>query len=278
MAFDLDLDRSKREYAEDGLTVLRGAIPPDLLARLRVAAEELRAVTRDALGPGATRPPGGYVGGRVAVDFEELVDTAAFKEFEEAPVVRAFVDEVLGPEFTNDHGAFTILYEAEDREIVQGWHRDYRDNVPWLDAEQWTGLVDDLRYFNQFNAALYYDVSLCVVPGSHRRDDTPEENAVVRGEGAVALPAWEEAPPPSPGAAAAYAQAGDAYVRSMPGAVRVVLAPGDVAVYRDSALHLGHYVPTVKRATLHGHFESDVTRQFFEKTFAGRLADSPLYS
>lgn len=274
MAFDLD--RARREYAEDGLTVLRGAIPPDLLARLRGTAEELRAITRKALGPGATRPPGGYVGGRVAVDFEELVDTAAFKEFEEAPVVRAFVDEVLGPEFTNDHGAFTILYEAEDREIVQGWHRDYRDNVPWLDADHWTALLDDLRYFNQFNAALYYDVSLCVVPGSHRRDDTPGENAVVRGEGAVALPALDE--PSSPEVSAAYAQEGDAYVRSMPGAVRVVLAPGDVAMYRDSALHLGHYVPTVKRATLHGHFESDVTRQFFENTFAGRLMDSPLYS
>jgi hypothetical protein len=48
----------------------------------------------------------------------------------------------------------------------------------------------------------------------------------------------------------------------------VALSAGDVAVYRDSALHLGHYVPTVHRATLHGHFENEVTRAFFRETFA----------
>jgi hypothetical protein len=35
----------------------------------------------------------------------------------------------------------------------------------------------DLQMFNQFNAALYDDHSLWIVPGSHNREDTPEERA-----------------------------------------------------------------------------------------------------
>jgi hypothetical protein len=34
-------------------------------------------------------------------------------------------------------------------------------------------------------------------------------------------------------------------------------------MYRHTALHLGHYIPTVRRATLHGNFENDLTRKFF---------------
>lgn len=95
------------------------------------------------------------------------------------------------------------------------------------------------------------------MPGSHRRPDTAEEAAAL------------QAPPPDREGLdeAEYVLAAARYRRRMPGARKVVLSPGDVAFYRDSAIHLGHYIPTMKRATMHGHFESTRTRQFFAETF-----------
>lgn len=258
----LDLDHHVREHATLGLTVLRAAIPGDLVAEMRVAAEAIRAITRAECGPTATRPPGGLIGGRIIADFCDRVDTTAFEAFEELPVLRAFTAAALGPDFTSDRNAFTMLLQAEDREIVQAWHRDYRDNVPWLDTERWWSVIGDVRYFNQFNAALYHDISLWVVPGSHDRDDTDAEHAVVVREAA--------APPDAPGDSPVYSQAADAYIRAMPGAHQVRLAPGDIAVYRDSALHLGHYLPTVRRATLHGHLDDPETLTFFIDHFRDR--------
>lgn len=256
----IDVGRHRDEYAERGFTVLRGAIPADLVERLRRAAEEVRSVTRAAQGPGATRPPGGYVGGRLTQDFTHQIDIAAFEEFEACPAIRQFVDATLGPDHQNDHDAFTILFEAEDREWVQSWHRDYRDNVPWIDHDAWAALVEDLAYFNQFNAALYHDISLWLVPGSHRRPDTAEEAAVVARTAATA-PVWVDGVT----TAAGYARAAADYLEAMPGGHRVVLAPGDVAMYRDSSLHLGHYLPTVRRATLHGHFDDERGRAYFDE-------------
>jgi hypothetical protein len=263
---DTALADLRRQHADTGMAILRGAIPPDLLGRLRVAAEQIRVLTRAAAGPSVTRPPGGYIGGRVIDDHADRIDTSAFEEFDHVPLLRAFLDTALGAGFENDHSAFTIIFEAEDREIVQGWHRDYRDNVPWLDVDRWWSVIDDVRYFNQYNAALYHDASLWIVPGSHCRDDTAEERA---HRETARPPAWPEDQDAT--AVAGFSQAAEAYAAGMPGAVRVVLAPGDIAVYRDSALHLGHYIPTIRRATLHGHLDDDVTRQFFVDHFHDRI-------
>lgn len=267
----IDLERHLREYVEDGVTVLRGITPPELLARLRSSAEDLRVATRALAGPSATRPPGGHVGGRLTIDHPGAADTAPFLEWAELPALRAFLDAALGPDFENDPEGYTMLFEAEDRPIVQAWHRDYRDNVPWLDVDWWRSVMADHRWFCQFNGALYHDVSLWIVPGSHDRDDTPEEAAVLAGNGPAPLPEWVDGAAPE-----AYELAGERYLASMPGARRVVLAPGDVAVYRDSALHLGHYIPSMRRATLHGHFENDETRRFFERHFPGRPDPGPV--
>ncbi|HZS13351.1 MAG TPA: phytanoyl-CoA dioxygenase family protein [Candidatus Dormibacteraeota bacterium] len=253
-----ELDRHAEEYARDGLTVVTDAIPGPLLARMREQVEVLRAHTRSTLGPDATRPPGGTVGGRVLLDYGERIDTAPFAALAELPRLRRVVDRLLGTDFALDAEAFTVLFQRSTGSWCQRWHRDYRDNVPQADVERWRTLVPDLRFFNQFNAALYDDMSLWVVPGSHVRDDTPEEARVLAA-----------GPPSRDGVSEEeYVVAASRYRRSMPGARMVALSAGDVAVYRDSALHLGHYIPTIHRATLHGHFENEVTRAFFTETFS----------
>jgi hypothetical protein len=260
-----ELDRHAAEYAHDGLTVVPDAIPPSLLAAMREQAERLRAHTHAVRGPDAHRPPGGIVGGRLLVDFEGVVDAAPFAELPHLPRIRALVDRILGADFVLDADAYTMLFSTTTRSECQPWHRDYRDNLPGTDVQRWRALVPDLRFFNQFNAALYDDVSLWVVPGSHAREDTSEE-ARILAAGAPQRDGREECD---------YVVAASRYRRSMPGGRCVALSAGDVAVYRDCALHLGHYVPTALRATLHGHFENALTRAYFREAFPNAAVNVP---
>lgn len=254
---ELNIDQHRREYADDGLTIIPDVIPAPLLTAMRAQAERLCAYTRHLIGPDASRPPGGIVGGRILLDFPAEIDPAPFAAFADLPRLRNVVDALLGADYQLDPEAFTMLFATTTRSSCQRWHRDYRDNVPTTDLPRWLELVDNLAYFNQFNAALYDDVSLWVVPGSHRRDDTPLEAQVL----ASSQPDRDEMTEEE------YVVAASGYRRSMPGALKVSLSPGDVAFYRDSAIHLGNYIPTMLRATLHGHFESEVSRQFFTETF-----------
>ena len=257
-----ELDRHAAEYAQDGLTVITDVIPGALLAAMREQAERLRAHTHALRGPDAHRPPSGIVGGRLLLDFDGVVDAAPFAELPHLPRLRSVVDRILGAGFTLDTDAYTMLFSTTTRSECQPWHRDYRDNLPGTDVDRWRALVPDLRFFNQFNAALYDDVSLWVVPGSHAREDTPEE-ARILAAGAPSRDGMEECD---------YVVAASRYRRSMPGGRCVMLSAGDVAVYRDCALHLGHYIPTALRATLHGHFEDEVTRAYFREAFPAAFA------
>ena len=93
---EIDLAGHRREYAEDGSTILHGAIPPVLLRRLRTAAEVLRELTlATEEGPRATRPPGGVGGGRLTTDFADRASASTFREFEEVPAVRTLADHFL---------------------------------------------------------------------------------------------------------------------------------------------------------------------------------------
>ncbi len=62
-----------------------------------------------------------------------------------------------------------------------------------------------------------------VVPGSHLRTDTPEENRI----------RWE-----------------DPHSDQMPNAVRLELAPGDLAFFHVNSLHRGQYLKGVRRRTI----------------------------
>jgi hypothetical protein len=76
----------------------------------------------------------------------------------------------------------------------------------------------------QWNIALYEDSVLWVVPGSHRRLNTEEENASLRKSGRVPLP----------------------------GSIPVELSAGDGVVYINFLLHWGSNYSSKMRRTLHG--------------------------
>jgi hypothetical protein len=92
------------------------------------------------------------------------------------------------------------------------------------------------RFHNsvQVNLPLYPDNALWVVPGSHARPNTPEEDAAFRGSKHYAPPGAE-----------------------MPGGVCVSIAPGQALLYNNNLIHRGYCAPFVgRRLALHLGYHS----------------------
>jgi ectoine hydroxylase-related dioxygenase (phytanoyl-CoA dioxygenase family) len=235
MAFQFT-KQHRDEYMTAGLTILRGLIPAALLADLRRETDKARVIARSQRGPQTQRLQPVFA-------YEEL-NHQPFHDFLELPGLRAAVDGILSPEHRRS-AAMGILLEPAEEAWCTAWHRDTHGiNQGNVSMEA----ICNPRIFNQFNAALYDDHSFWSVPGSHNRADTDVERAL-----------FPRVPVPAPDLPAHLSSterelACLEYVRQMPGAVQVVLCAGDVAFYRNTAWHLGNYVPYVKRATLHDGF------------------------
>lgn len=232
-------EQHRHEYLTEGFTVLRGLIPATLLADLRRETDTARAIARAKNGPQTQRLQPVYA-------YEEL-NPQPFRDFLDLPGMRATVEGILGTEHSPSR-IMGVLLEPADEPWCTHWHRDWGYNNPHVDREAFFKAIQDLRLFNQLNAALYDDHSLWAVPGSHNRADTEDERA-----------AFPAIPPPGPEltegmTAAEREQTCVAYARRLPGAIPVQLFAGDVAFYRNTLWHLGNYVPYIKRATLHDGF------------------------
>ena len=88
----------------------------------------------------------------------------------------------------------------------------------------------DSDLFNQINGALYHDDCTWVVPGSHLRDDLPAERE--------AIPDDVPRPPQLDDKTSEERERICLdYCRSMPGARRLYLDPGDLCIYRNTLWH-----------------------------------------
>ena len=240
------IEEHRADYISDGVTILRGLIPPALLTDLRREAERARELAQLKLGPQAQRLQ--------PVWSHPELELQVFRDFLGLPGLRAAVEGILGDEHRPSERMAVFLEPARDAWCT-AWHRDW-GNVPGVDLDRFFETASDLRMYNQLNAALYDDHSLWLVPGSDRRRDTDEERA-----------AFASYPPPTPvlGAemTAAEREAGCIeYARRMPGGRPVMLFAGDVAFYRACIWHIGCYVPYARRATLHDSFLCEEDRQW----------------
>ena len=232
-------EQNLAEYVRDGFTILRGLIPPSLLADLRVETDKAREIARRGGGPQTQRLQPVYA-------FEEI-DAQPFRDFLGLPEMRDTVEGILGKQHQQSNIMGVLLEPAENAWCTH-WHRDWGYNAPHVDLEAFFKSLTNLGMYNQLNGALWDDHSLWVVPGSHNRPDLPEERA-----------AFPSIPPPRPlldpeMTAAEREHACLAYARQMPGAVPVPLFAGDVAFYRACQWHIGNYIPYTRRATLHDGF------------------------
>ncbi|MGC4044997.1 MAG: hypothetical protein QM758_14495 [Armatimonas sp.] len=115
-------ERNYDEYYTDGLTVLRGLIPPTLLADLRAQAEIARELARSISGPSAQRLQPVY-------KFSEL-DHQPFRDFLNLDGLRTTVLNILGPEHTASD-IMGILFEPRDNAWCTHWHRDSGLQCAW---------------------------------------------------------------------------------------------------------------------------------------------------
>ncbi len=222
-----------RQLFEDGFIVLRGVVPPDWLDPLRDSFERMVELQKEiwARVRKPDDPPGGEweLSHQPRLYFDTLVDedTANTMAFCLHDNTMGASRRIMNAEAAGNTGFFFMCNPVEDRGPA-AWHRDIHP----IDQAPLRGLQDDLLYnapgYLQWNIPLYDDNVLWVMPKSHRRGNTDEENRCL------------ERNPREP----------------LPGGVQVELNAGDGVVYTNTILHWGSNYSARTRRTIHLGYRS----------------------
>ena len=241
----MKLDRDR--FMDQGYLILPGFLSPVRLESLRstyqTVLERQKVIWARDRGP--DDPPGGLWETRrqPQVDLMEpgVIDEGTVDAIEEFWVhddTMDVVSQLLSTSEPNVH-FMSMFCNPVRNHPGSGWHRDVSPiaTAP-LKALQ-ADLVENGPRYTQWNAPLYDDDVLWIVPGSHRRPNTQEENDSLVEDNKKQLPT------------------------GMP----VELKAGDAVVYTHYLLHTGSNYTTKLRRTLHGGHErmtEPVTYEFTE--------------
>ena len=228
------------DLMDDGFIILREVVPPGELEGLRVAFEMLvdrqREIWANERGP--EDPPGGAweTGAQPRlVHFERLIDqdTATAVEFCLGETTLSANRRIMGAAYAAPTLQMMMCSPVKDHGPAS-WHRDIHP----IDQAPLCGLQRDLLAngpgYLQWNIPLYDDDVLWVVPGSHRRANTEEENRQLAKDPRVPLP----------------------------GGVPVELKAGDGVAYTNTILHWGSNYSCKKRRTVHLGYRAYGGRQY----------------
>ncbi|MEZ5277966.1 MAG: hypothetical protein R3F07_16410 [Opitutaceae bacterium] len=251
-------ERDVEHYRAGGFHVLRQVIPASLLKDLRREAAKAREVAYRVGGPQAQRL-------QPLNEYGDEFDLGPFKRFTEIDGLNEAVQALTSPNHRlKPTEEATILFSPRDRPWSTEWHRDWRDHV--LDADfygnigdaRWQEILADPDFFNQINCPLFEDTSTWFVPGSHLRvHNTDEEMTVYRSTTQEEL--RDEDNRRTDEELELFCLN---YCQAMPGAVQLVMNPGDFLLYRNTAWHIGNYVPYRERMTLHTHAMTPAFQEF----------------
>jgi len=260
MKFEIT-EEAIRKYRTEGYHIIPQVIPATLLTDLRREATKARELAYRDHGPQTQRL--GFF-----KDYADELDLQPFRDFSTIDGLNEAVQQLTSPQHqvkpAEDSG---ILFSPQTRPWSTEWHRDWRDHV--LDAEfeehvgdaRWKEILEDPDFFNQINCPLYEDTSTWFVPGSHLRvHNTMEEMAVYKSTDQKEL--WDEDKVKTNEELELFCLR---YCQAMPGAVQLVLNPGDLALYRNTGWHIGNYVPYRDRMTLHTHAITPAFKEFGDK-------------
>ena len=242
-----DVDR--KTYRESGYFILRQVIPASLLTDLRREAAKAHAIAVRLHGPQTQRLA-------PLRTHEAELDLKPFRDFTQIEGLNAAVQALLTPEH--------FLKPTEDGCILFGpRERPWSDRVaPRLARPCPGGRVPGrggrcplagnrhrLPVLEPGQLPLYEDISTWYVPSSFKRvHNTPEEMRVYASTTQQEL--WDEDRRRTNEEQEEFCLR---YCQAMPGAVRLVLDPGDFAIYRNVGWHIGNYVPYRQRATISTH-------------------------
>ena len=139
---------------------------------------------------------------------------------------------------------FNLLVNPSSHRFSLGWHRDdIRPNISPTEEQE---RLDTPTWGVQFNTALYDDDCLFIVPSTHRRLCTPAE---VLANNAKSPPATLITDTEGE---REFEEDGSWVGVDPPNTLRVKLKAGQTVFYSQRLLHRASYLPSVKRATLHG--------------------------
>ena len=255
-------EADRKTYRETGYFILRQVIPASLLTDLRREAAKAHDIAVRLHGPQTQRLA-------PLRKHEGELDLKPFRDFTQIEGLNAAVQALLTPEhFLKPTEDGCILFGPRERPWSTEWHRDWRDHV--LEAEfqaevgdaRWQEIATDFRFWNQVNCPLYEDISTWYVPGSFKRvHNTPEEMRVYAST-THQQELWDEDHRRTNEELEEFCLR---YCQAMPGAVRLVLNPGDFAIYRNVGWHIGSYVPYRRRATISTHCMTPAFTQWAAK-------------
>ena len=215
-----------QQLRDDGYIILREVIPPEQLDDVRASFEVLVERQKEIWAQEGN-PSVWETGAQPRlVHFENLIDA------ETANAVETWMhDNTLGvarqllsvPEQTGIAGMMLMCSPQRDHGPAH-WHRDVHpiDMAPMASLQ--ADFLENGPKYLQWNISLYDDDVLWVVPGSHRRLNTEEENRQLLKNPRVPLP----------------------------GGIPVKLKSGDGVAYSNYILHWGSNYSTKLRRTIHG--------------------------
>ena len=221
------------QFMDQGYLILHNVIPADKLEAMRASCETI--LERQKVVWARDRKPDDPLGGlydtakqpRVLMERPELIDEETANVVEDFWVADETLDtanQLLCVPEPNVTLMMMMCNPVRDWPGGTGWHRDVHpvDMAP-MDALAADFIENGPRY-TQWNVPMYDDSVLWVVPGSHRRRNTEQENAEFM----------------------------DDLKKPVTGGIPVELNAGDGVVYSNFLLHTGSNYTTKKRRTLHG--------------------------
>ena len=173
----MDFNEAREQYFQQGYFVVDDAVAPAMLDRLEGAGRRVVDLVRS---------------GQVDVSGQGPLATGVIGLIDPRFGERAFADYYISAPLTRYVEAFLagdlrmgalVLWCVEDNAYDSAWHRDtYPPRDAELEgAEEMAMLTEPFDHF-KWQVALLDDPCLWAVPGSHRRNRTEEETAVLRGD------------------------------------------------------------------------------------------------
>lgn len=237
-------------FARDGYIVLPTPLTPTQLLSLRSAATTATDLARSGswphirtlprqFPPWPSTPPAEGIWGVQHLMHPSLPGNQTFTASYFSEGIISVVKELLSLDCENvsDEALVLELYNLLIRPTQNFALRWHRDDIPSsaTPSEQLARL-NKPAYHAQWNLALYDDASLIVIPGSHLRATTAEEEQLLSS---------------------------DPYHPNLPNQKLVTLRAGEMVFYNNNILHRGVYDANVERMTLHGsmgHVEGGALR------------------
>jgi ectoine hydroxylase-related dioxygenase (phytanoyl-CoA dioxygenase family) len=249
------------KYRENGYHVFPQVIPSVLLKDLRREAAKAQEIAWRVNGSQAQRL-------QPIDEYADELDITPFKLFTEIDGLNEAIQKLTSPKHSlkPTEGA-CLLFQPRDRPWSTEWHRDWRDHITdenfnaHVGDARWEEILNDPDFFNQVNCPLFEDTSTWFVPGSHLRvENLEDEMRVYRSTTQEEL--RDEENNRTDEELELFCLN---YCQAMPGAVQLVLNPGDFCLYRNTAWHIGNYVPYRRRMTLHTHAMTPEFQEFAVK-------------